>query len=144
MTTAQDVFNIAMSLMDELNESTGSPDSADTKEYKNRTLSILNVLRGELFPYSDTYAQTVPGKRPICPLIVDFVTPIGLDDAICQTVMPYGLSAHLLLDENPGAAAYFAQRYEELIAVLGRGIPSEFEPIEDVYGGFGSYSGGRW
>ena len=49
-TTAQQVFELAMSLMDELNESSGSADTADTKEYKNRTLAILNVLRVECDP----------------------------------------------------------------------------------------------
>ena len=53
-TTAQDVFDAAMGLIDEVNESTGSTDTADTKEYKQRTLLILNMLIGELYMYSDT------------------------------------------------------------------------------------------
>ena len=54
-TTAQRVFELAMNLMDEVNESTGKADTADTKEYKNRTLAILNILRIECYPASDTY-----------------------------------------------------------------------------------------
>lgn len=132
-TTAQDVFDTAMGLMDEVNESTGATDTADTKEYKNRTLFILNVLRGELYPYSDNYEQNDDGLRPIAMLIEDYETPIGLDDYICQSVMPYGLAAHLLLDENPSAAGYFNQRYEELKATLARGLPRSSEDIVDVY-----------
>lgn len=132
-TTAQDVFDTAMGLMDEVNESTGATDTADTKEYKNRTLLILNVLRGELYPYSDNYEQNDDGLRPIAMLIEDFETPIGLDDYICQSVMPYGLATHLLLDENPSAAGYFNQRYEELKATLARGLPRSSEDIVDVY-----------
>ena len=49
MTTAQEVFEKSMSLMDELNESTGAADTSDTKEYKNRTVAILNILGGELY-----------------------------------------------------------------------------------------------
>ena len=57
--------------------------------------------------------------------------------------MPYGLAAHLLIDENPTVAAFFQQRYEELLDKLGN-VPAEFEPIEDVYGGIGHSEGGRW
>ena len=137
MTTAQEIFDTAMGLMDEVNEQSGATDTADTREYKNRTLFILNVLRGELYPYSDTYRQalkeTEDGKRPIVGIISDFDSAIALDDYICQSVMPYGLAAHLLLDENPTAASFFNQRYEELKAGLSRGLPTMSEDIVDVY-----------
>lgn len=134
-TNAQWVFEKAMHLMDEVNESTGAADTADTKEYKNRTLAILNILRVECFPASDTYVVTTPGKRPVCPEIENFDDMIGLDDGICQGVLPYGLAAHLLLDENPSVASYFQQRYEEALAVAKRGVPAAGEDIVDLYGG---------
>lgn len=130
--------------MDEVNESTGQTDTADTKEYKNRTLAILNILRVECFPASDTYKITTPGKRPICPEIVDFDTEIGLDDGICQGVLPYGLAAHLLLDENPDMASYFNQRYSELLNQYKYGIPAAAEDIESLYGGIEYGYFGRW
>ena len=40
-TTAQRVFDIAMGLIDEVNESSGETDTSDTREYKVRTLLIL-------------------------------------------------------------------------------------------------------
>ena len=135
MTTAQNVFDIAMGFMDEV-DSEGRTDTADTEEYKNRTLLILTALRGELYPYSDTYETDTEG-RPIAAVIKDFEHPIGLDDYICQTVMPYGLAAHLLLDENPSAAGFYQQRYEELLRNLTRGMPKASEDIEDVYGNRG-------
>lgn len=134
-TTAQDIFDLAMGLMDEVNESSGATDTSDTKEYKVRTLFILNVLRGELYPYSDTYDIETTGKRPILYPIEEFDDVIQMDDYICQSVMPYGLAAHLLLDENQQAANFFQQRYEELRNNLSRGIPATSEDIEDVYGG---------
>lgn len=134
MTTAQEVFAAAMGLMDELSE-TGGTDTADTAEYKNRTLLLLNILRGELYPYSDDYDNDTDGYRPIARIVEDFETALPLDDYICQSVMPYGLAAHLLLDENPSAAAFFNQRYEELKAGLARGLPRMSEDIVDVYGG---------
>lgn len=144
MTNAQWVFEKAMHLMDEVNESTGAADTADTKEYKNRTLPILNILRIECFPASDTYRVTTPGKRPVCREIQDFESPIGLDDGICQGVLPYGLAAHLLLDENPDMASYFNQRYVELLNMYKNSIPAASEDIETLYGGieYGEFS--RW
>ena len=144
MTNAQYVFETAMTLMDELNEATGKADTSDTKEYKNRTLKILNILRGELFPYSDTFTAGVAGKRPICPAIDDFDTAIGLDDYICQSVLPYGLAAHLLMQEDPTSANYFQQRYDELKSLLARGLPAESEDIGDVYEGFPYNEFSRW
>ena len=143
-TTAQQVFELSMHLMDEINESSGSADTADTKEYKNRTLAILNVLRVECWPASDTYTVAEPGKRPICPEITSFTAALPLDDGICQGVLPYGLAAHLLLDENPDVAAFFNQRYAELLSEYRRGIPAASEDIQDLYGGIEYGQFARW
>ena len=144
MTTAHRVFDLAMGLMDEVNENSGATDTADTKGYKQRTLFILNTLRGELYPLSDTYKNADKGKRPVCDAITDFDTGIGLDDVICQSIMPYGLAAHLLLDENPDAAAFFQQRYDELKQKIGA-APAELESITDVYGVSNEYGeSSRW
>lgn len=134
--TGMDVFEIAITLMDELNDA-GKYRHEDTKEYQNRTRSILNVLQGELYMYSDTYKKNADwesGRRPVPAKLTDLYTTIDLDDYICLTVMPYGLASHLLMDENPSAAAFFQQRYDELKLQLQRGIPSDSEDIEDVYG----------
>ena len=140
--TALDIFTLTMSLMDELNES-GRAENSDTTEYKNRTLHILNVLQGELFPYSDVFQAAEPGKRAIPVPIIKFDSPVeSLDDYICISVMPYGLAAHLLMDENPNTASFCQQRYDELKAVLSRGIAAESADITDIYGGieYGEFS----
>lgn len=143
-TNAQWVFERAMRLMDEGTDSALTADVADTQEYKNRALAILNVLRIECFPASDTFQVTEAGKRPICPEITDFETAIGLDDGICQGVLPYGLAAHLLLDENPSVAGFFQQKYAEMLSQAMRSLPAQSEPITDVYGGIEYGCFGRW
>lgn len=143
-TNAQWIFERAMRLMDEGTDSALTADVADTQEYKNRTLAILNVLRIECFPASDTFQVTEAGKRPICPEITDFETEIGLDDGICQGVLPYGLAAHLLLDENPSVAGFFQQKYAEMLSQAMRSLPAQSEPITDVYGGIEYGCFGRW
>lgn len=144
MTTAQNVFDTTMALIDEVNESTGATDTSDTREYKQRTLAILNLLRGELYPYSDTFEKGEGKTRPIVKIITDFNEPILLDDYICQSVLPYGLAAHLLLDENPSAAGFFNGRYNELKAMLQRGLGGVSEDITDVYGGLKYNDFSRW
>lgn len=136
--TGDVVFKRAINMMDELNDA-GEYSHEDTVEYRNRALAILNILQGELYFYSDTFPkwqEWEAGRRPILMPITSFDQPIDLDDYCAGTVMPYGLAAHLLLDENPTAAGFFQQRYEELLRRLMNGVGklSTSEDIEDIYG----------
>lgn len=143
-TNSQGVFDLAMAMIDEVNE-LGQTDHSDTKEYKDRSLHIINVLMGELYVYSDTYSPETANKRAIAVPVVNFEEPIeSLDDYICRSVLPYGLAAQLLLDENPSSAAFFQQRYEELKRSLGEGLAAESTDIVDVYGGFAHCEFGYW
>lgn len=137
-TTGMDVFQRAITLMDELNDE-GKYRHDDTTEYLNRTLPILNILQGELYFYSDTFPKWQDwdtGRRPVLRPIESLYDTIDLDDYCAGTVMPYGLAAHLLLDENPSSAGYFQQRYEELLMKLrnGEGKLAASEDITDIYG----------
>ena len=134
--TGMDVFQRAITMMDELSDE-GKYKYEDTEEYRQRTLAILNVLQGELYQYSDTYkknANWASGRRPVLTALEDLYSEIDLDDYCAGTVLPYGLAAALLLDENPTTANFFQQRYDELKAGLQRGMPAVSEDIEDVYG----------
>lgn len=146
MTTARRVFELAMALMDSLDEATGQASVGDNLDYQHRTPGILNVLRGELYPYSDTFAQREDGKRPIVAVIESLDDEIDLDDYICQSVMPYGLAWHLLLGEDQTAASVFLQRYQELFSTLARGMPRSSEDVTDVYSSCGLEYGefSRW
>lgn len=134
-TTAEWVFSRAIHLMDEQNESTGATTTADTTEYRLRTLSILNVLRHELFPYSDTYEAHDDGTRDICEEVTTFTDVLDLDDVLAQGILPYGLAAHLLLGENDAMASFFNSRYTELIRDLAAKRASKWEDITPYYGG---------
>ena len=137
--TGMDVFQRAITMMDELNDA-GKYKYEDTLEYQHRTLAILNVLQNELYPYSDTYkknSEWAERRRPVLPSLEDLYSAIDLDDYCAGTILPYGLAAHLLMDENPSTANFFQQRYDELKASLMRGMPAESEDIEDIYGSCG-------
>ena len=132
-TTVQDVFDKMLTIIDAV-------DDADVSDYENRTIGIINVLAGELYMYSDNWAVAEKGKRPIVTPVTAFTDTIGLDDYICRTVMPYGLAAHLMLQEDTTTASYAQQRYDELKAKLAEGLPQESEDVVDVYSGVD----GKW
>ena len=145
--TGMTVFQRAITMMDELNDD-GKYRYEDTKEYELRALPILNVLQGELYPFSDTYKKNgewAPGQRPVLEQLEDLNSELDLDDYCAGTVLPYGLAAALLVDENPSTANFFQQRYDELKASLMRGLPSVSEDITDIYGGLYPYNDqSRW
>ena len=61
--TVQEIFDIAIRLMDSQNESTGATMTTDTKEYSLRTPSLLNSLLDQVYPYSDTYPGIASGPN---------------------------------------------------------------------------------
>jgi hypothetical protein len=128
-TTVQQVFDITMALTD--NYAGGVADSGDTADYKARAVPVINNLSVELYQFS-TAKNTTAGQRPL-PVFVTLPTDaLDLDDGLARGVLPHGLAAELLVDENPAMAGYHARRYAECLMLL-RNAPRSFEPIEDVY-----------
>jgi hypothetical protein len=141
-TTVQQVFDQAIHLMDEQNETTGATATADTNEYKTRTISILNTAIPRLYPYSGNYDRREPGRQDPPTLEwndyrnPDFSQVIQLDDAICLGLLPFYLAAQLLSGENEGLAAWFMNQYREALADFKRNVPAVFEQISTPYGLF--------
>ena len=141
--TVQKVFDMAIHIMDEQNESNGEPATVDTQEYKYRTISILNNIIPVLYPYSDTYDKSGTG-RPVPPLLElgqsyknpDFTQSIGLDETICAALLPLYLAAQLIIAENAELAQWFMSRYQAAFADVRSKIPAEFEQIHAPYGLF--------
>lgn len=142
MVTVQQVFDMAIHLMDEQNESTGATGTVDTQEYKYRTISILNSVIPALYPFSGNYKTGTSGRPSPAPLFADdyknpdFDQTIPLDDTLGLSVLPYFLAAQLLSAENETLAAWFMNRYREAFNDLRNRIPAEFERITVSYGGF--------
>jgi hypothetical protein len=113
---AQDVFTISMNLMEEESE-TGAFDGYPV-EYKNRAWPILTVLQAELLP---------PSVDPLA--VTSDSTVFQVDDRSAITILPYGLAAHLLMNEDQNKAAFFNARYDE----LKRKRPAVISKIVDVY-----------
>ena len=113
MASVQDVFDMAIHLMDAQNESTGATRTTDTNEYALRTPNILNTLLDQVYPYSDTYPDLSDGAktRPSLDSVTSLDDYLDLDDYICRNVLPYGLAGLLLTEENPTQANFFWQTY---------------------------------
>jgi hypothetical protein len=116
MISAQEVFVTAMNLMDEETDDgtyAGYPD-----EYKKKAWSILTLLQAELVP---AFVSTTS--------ITSETSHFQLDDRTTLTVLPYGLAAHLLMNEDQNRAAFFNARYDE----LKRKRPAIMTKTVDVY-----------
>lgn len=141
MVTVQQIYDMAIHLMDEQNESTGATQTVDTEEYKFRTLSILNTAIAALAPYSA--ASAWDSGRPQVKLLEtgnyknpDFTQGIPLEDGLSTALLPYFLAAQLLSGENEALAAWFMNRYREVFQDIRSKTRGEFEAIPMPYGGF--------
>lgn len=142
MVTVQQVFDIAIHLMDEQSENTGATVTVDTNEYKYRTVSILNSIIPTLYPYSGTFVQTASGRPSPRQLYVDdykapdFEQSVPLDDTLSLSVLPYYLAAQLLSAENETMAAWMKNQGRENLNDLKNKVPASFEAISTPYGLF--------
>lgn len=133
----QDVFDKAIRLMDEQNESTGTTVTADTKEYLVRTPDILDsILARVSLSVGRLYVRvTAVGDE------------IQLDDAVISGVLPYYLASALIAIEAQDSvlAAYFSKAGDAALAVIAARLSkAEPEPVEDVYGGLEYGEFARW
>lgn len=123
MVTAQQVYEQALVLMDEVTDS-GEVVSDNPDYYQAKALSVLTTLQTELLPLS------------VDPVVLsDMNQELLVPDRTALLVLPYGLAAHLLLTEDSMAATFFNNRYEEL--KIKR--PSKIEKITNVYPGGSEY-----
>ena len=142
MAKVQEVFDMAIHLMDEQNETTGATGTVDTREYQFRTLSILNSVIPALQVYSSDYEREATGRPEPKILLVDnhsnpdFTQDIPLDNTLSYTLLPYYLAAQLLSGENEDLAAWFMSRYREVFNDIKNKFLAEFEPISMPYGTF--------
>ena len=142
MVTVQQVFDMAIHLIDEQNETTGATLTVDTSEYRFRTISVLNSVIPRLYPFSDTCERPEQGRpAPGILSAADFKNPdftqyIPLDDVMSLSLLPYYLAAQLISGENEDLAHWFMNIYNSHFADIRNNILSSFEAIPTPYGLF--------
>ena len=136
MVSVKDVFGAAMALMDELNAE-GNAQTSDTREYEQRTPAIVNMMVAEKRILAGERGTLLPVSN-----LSDML--INIDDNYALSVMQYGLAANLLIDENPTAAGFYQQRYEELRDRFMLRQQAAQGVVEDLYGGIEYGQFARW
>ncbi len=136
MVSVSDVFCAALALMDELSDNGDARSGA--AGYAARTPSILDSLVCEFLTLEgDADNTALPLEAMDDPLLL-------VPDRYARGTLPYGLAAHLLADENPNAASFLQQRYEELRDRAALRRPASCSQITDLYGSDQMGRFGRW
>lgn len=142
MVKVQEIFDMAIDLIDEQDERTGSTHTVDTEPYMKRTISILNTAIPSLYPYSSTCDRSLPG-RPVSPPLSandrkdpDFTQIIPLDDDLCRGLLPFYLASMLLVVEDTELSMRLMTEYNNALASIRDLVPAEFEAISTPYGLF--------
>lgn len=138
MTTVQQIYDMAIHILDEQSESTGATVTEDTAEYRYRTISILNSVIPVLAPFSSDYDPLNP---PAALDFSDYENPdmdqmIYLDDRLSLSLLPYFLAAKLIQTENESLAAACLAQYREAFQQLRDHSPGSWEKIVPSYGYF--------
>ena len=145
---AQAVFDKAIYLMDAQSESSGATITGDTKEYQVRAVGILNTLLDTVYPASSTFDAGSGRSRAALDDIKSLEDTLDLDARILREVLPNGLAARLLSEENPRLANFFQQCFEDGLVRASAQLPARFESVDidesGPYGGIEHGQFGRW
>lgn len=138
MTTVQQIYDMAIHILDEQSESSGATITEDTTEYKYRTISILNSVIPALAPFSSEYDPLDP---PMALDWSDYKNPdmeqiIQLDDRLSLPLLPYFLAAKLIQTENESLAALCMNQYNNTLQDIRSRTPAAFEKIPISHGLF--------
>lgn len=101
-------------------EQVPNPDYPSTKDYQARTPGILTILQTEVVMFLKTRGIDID---PL-PRLETIEDNVDLEDNICMGVLPYGLAARLLGQEDTAMSSYFSQLYYS-------GLGSAAESSED-------------
>ena len=134
MTTAEEIFTMAIHLMDQQHDATGAAAGREVAVYRTRALSVLNGILPAQRPITDTGPEG-PG-RPPCPPLTAFSQAVPVDDALARGVLPYALAAHLLAGEDSDLSLWFQRQYALHLAELQAQTPGRWEAISMPYGAF--------
>lgn len=104
---AQDIYDITMALMDEM-KNDGTVDVNSTKDYLARTPGILTILQTEVVIELKKNGISISSLDRI----TSMTDEVDLEDDICTGVLPYGLAARLLGQEDSTLSNYFSSLYE--------------------------------
>ncbi|MGI6462026.1 MAG: hypothetical protein ACOX04_00120 [Candidatus Scatomorpha sp.] len=124
MAKAGEVFDAALVLMDEGEGGSIAPEP----DFSSRSLKLMNILRAEIL--------SLLGDRTSYTPIESMESELeGLSSGFALGALPYGIAAHLLIDEQSAMSAFYHERYTELIFAFSKCAKSQSEDIKNLYRG---------
>lgn len=122
MAKAQEVFDAALALMDEGEGGSAAPESG----FLPRALKLMNSLRAEIL-------SLIGDKTVYAPVENMDLELQGLGSDFALSALPYGIAAHLLIDEQSAMSAFYHERYTELVYGFSKRRKSQSEDIKNLY-----------
>ena len=127
MTTANEIFTAALALM-----------GADSQQahYESRALAGINLLAADLFALDRALKGEVAAVAATIPPLASLQDVTDFADILTRTLIPIGLAAFLLNEEEEQRAAFFQRLYRsEKDVLLRQFAPGRRHPVRNVYGG---------
>ena len=125
----------------------------DRVTYKGGRYRCLQTCQG-ISPENTAYWALIsrPGKRPVHPPVTEMTDVVDMDDFICLSVLPAGLAALFVLDEDKDKYNAYWGDYQNRLAQARATLPAGdgFEDVENPYSFSGAGAGieygwfGRW
>ena len=110
--TCKEIYDITMALMDEMKDnktidSSFEVDYDQNRDYQARTPGILTILQTQVVMFFKSRGIDID----TLPRLEQMTDNVDLEDDICMGVLPYGLAARLLGQEDTQMSSYFSQLY---------------------------------
>lgn len=121
--TASEIFAWALALLGE------SPQKS--RGYEPLAVPVLNQLLMRCFQTENALRRARGQASLESPAAVrSLEEPVDYDVRLCREVLPLGLAAYLILEDDPQRAAFFDWRFQRS---LEQCAPAQFVPMEDYY-----------
>ena len=125
MTTANEILCATLSLM-------GA--SAERERYEDRALAGINLLAADLFSLDRAMKGEAAAPAAAVPVLTSMEDGTDLADILTRSLIPLGLAAILLNEEEEQRAAFFHGLYRtEKDVLLRQFATGRRHPIRNVY-----------
>lgn len=113
--TSRQIFNQTISLT--------AGDEADREDYAPFWHDVLNLLLAETFELNNALRECASKpKLTEIPQIVSFEQQVDCEPYVARAVLPAGAASYLLLEDEPGQAAYFSGVYRNMLSAGGGAV----------------------
>lgn len=132
---AEEIFNSAMALIDEMTQN--GLDETSVADYREKAPYLLTILQTEIVGIENRFKKVEEWVFPT--KIESLEDYVEIDDIKAQTMLTYGLAAQIMLHEDTTLANFFESKYEELRTMFLKPTAVKREAIVDKYDSTLSY-----